>query len=397
MTVLVLNKKYSPAELRGWLRGVPEDVVVACAPRVPAAPGPAVDGVRFESRADYADSAWLPARCRDLGATRIVAISESDVVRAAAVRELFGLPGQSLSSAVAYRDKYVMKSIARAAGVPTAPMALVRDPDEVRVFAGRYGYPVVVKPRDSGGSVGVFTVRGPDERFALDPRYAYVAESWIDDPLHHVDGLMHAGRVVHAGAFRYARPNLESARRALPCIGVLLDEALHPVAGRLRAQVEAVVGALPPAADPCAFHAEFFCAPDGEPVLCEIAARPSNTVIAQTLRRAYGYDLFASAVRGLAGGGLTEPDAAAPAGSYGWAYFPTREGTLVSYPEWAALPDVLDHTAAAPLGSRHRAPAGPLDHVATAVFAADRADPVGALRAVERWWEDGVVWSPAGR
>jgi len=394
MTVLVLDKRHSVEEMRSWLRDVPGEIVVACGPRVHVDEH-ATTGhpLRFEPRPDYADSNWLTERCRELNITRIVALAESDIIRAACVRELLGLPGQPLASAIAYRDKYVMKSIASAAGVSVAPMTLVQNADDIHEFGRQHGYPLVVKPRDSGGSVGVFTVHNPHDDIPLDNQYTYLAETWIPHPHYHVDGLMQAGNVVHGGVFRNVRPRLESRQRALPCASVLLDQRKHAVAARLYDCAAATIRALPHTPDVTAFHAEFFCPPDGAPLLCEIACRPSSLLTTDVFRRAFGYDIFAKTLHGLATGDDTKPLPDTPAGIYAYAYFPTRDGVLVSYPSWDELPNVLRYDTPGKIGTRYVNPRSVIEHVASAVFTADPDHPEQTLHEIEQWWQNGVTWA----
>src|SRR5688572_33141635 len=78
---------------------------------------------------------------------RLEATIEAHTMAAAQVRENCSIPGTSVRTAWLCRDKPSMKETLRAAGVPTATSAAVSTADEVRDFARRVGYPLILKPR----------------------------------------------------------------------------------------------------------------------------------------------------------------------------------------------------------------------------------------------------------
>ena len=105
--------------------------------------------------------------------TAIVRMSEYDLIRAARLRERFGIPGQSVASAVAYRNKVRMKELVRAAGTVAVPgFRAIESPLDLVAAVEEWGFPLVVKPVDGGGSRGVTVVRGPAELEACSPAAA---------------------------------------------------------------------------------------------------------------------------------------------------------------------------------------------------------------------------------
>src|SRR5436305_2438965 len=91
---------------------------------------------------------------------RLEAVVEAHVMCAAKVREACGIPGTSVKTTFLCRDKPAMKEALRAAGVPTAQSIGSADAAEIRAFAEKVGFPLVVKPRDAAGASG--TVRVDD-------------------------------------------------------------------------------------------------------------------------------------------------------------------------------------------------------------------------------------------
>src|SRR5690606_3953600 len=96
---------------------------------------------------------WLQRRVR---VDRLEAVVEAHVMAAARVREACGIPGTSVHTTYLCRDKPAMKEALRGAGVPCAQSLGSNDADEVRLFAERIGYPMIVKPRDAAGASGTF-------------------------------------------------------------------------------------------------------------------------------------------------------------------------------------------------------------------------------------------------
>src|SRR5438045_1830005 len=89
---------------------------------------------------------------------RLEAVVEAHVMCAARVREACGIPGTSVKTTYLCRDKPAMKETLRAAGIPCAQSIGSGDPAEIRAFAGRVGFPLVVKPRDAAGASGTMRV-----------------------------------------------------------------------------------------------------------------------------------------------------------------------------------------------------------------------------------------------
>nr|ACH85565.1 NikS-like protein [Actinomyces sp. Lu 9419] len=390
-----MNRREVLADLPAWLPGE-RVVVVTARTAVDALPHP-VEGLhRVEVVADdhygSADVESLCEQlCREEGVTRVLSTAEVDIVRAARLRERLGLPGQSVESATAFRDKHVMKTAAAAAGVRTAEMALVDGPAGLLEFAERVGCPVVVKPVDGAGSIGVRVVG--DEVAArtceLSSDRRWLAEQYLTGRLCHVDGLMAWGLVLLSRESVYLHSNLDTVARSVPSSSAMLPTE-DPLAVQLRAQTAAVVAALPPVPDPTAFHAEFFAEPGG-PVLCEIACRPGGCGIVESVELSTSVNLYAAQLRGQAGLGVP---LVVRTDRFGWAWFPPRAATLRALPENCPLPGTRRWRALAEPGTRHDAPASSTDRVAELVFRLEpAADADTVLREIDAWWDAAAVWS----
>jgi formate-dependent phosphoribosylglycinamide formyltransferase (GAR transformylase) len=106
--------------------------------------GALTDAVRFAQ-----SKVWIDA---------LESTIEAHTMAAAQAREACGIPGTSLRTAYLCRDKPSMKEVLREAGIPTAQSTAASSAAEVRAFAERVGYPLILKPRAAAGASGTSRV-----------------------------------------------------------------------------------------------------------------------------------------------------------------------------------------------------------------------------------------------
>ena len=324
--------------------------------------------------------------------THIFAQSEHDILRAAELREWFGLRGQSYDSALAYRDKVYMKTLARAGGVETPAFAALTTPLDLYRFAAAHGFPCVVKPRRGAGSRGVRIIGSGAElrRFLERPLPAqYMAEAFVDGPSFHADGLAADGRVRFGCASRYLN-NCLSFQTGESLGSILLDPS-DRLSARLLAETEKLLAALPPAPH-FAFHAEFFLDKPDRLVLCEVACRPGGSGTVDMIELANGFNLYEQWVRGSFGLPIELPRQSAR-GSAGSLLIPPRRGRLLSLPEEAPFDWVVEYRPNSASGQVWEAPGFSTANVASFIIAGrDAAEVESRMQLLDRWFRDRVVW-----
>jgi len=185
------------AELKGWLSGYEQVPSVTNGEAL-------LDAVRrIQSRG------WVD---------RLETTVEAHIMPCAWVREQTGIPGTSTRTAWLCRDKPAMKDELRAAGIATAESTGTGDADEVRAFAERVGYPVIVKPRDGAGASGTYRANDTEalERAIGESgvgRGANVAvEEFIEGHEGFWDTLAVDGEVAHEFVSHYYPGVLEAMR-----------------------------------------------------------------------------------------------------------------------------------------------------------------------------------------
>ncbi|TDD69349.1 ATP-grasp domain-containing protein [Actinomadura rubrisoli] len=155
----------------------------------------------------------LRAAAREVARTRtiagVVCYDEPLVMPAAELAAEFGVPGLSIPGVHGCRDKRSTRSRLTAAGVLQPAFEMTDSLDQARSAARRIGYPVVVKPRALGASMGV--VLAADEA-ALDDAYRVaheasligdeefrggaIVEEYADGPEISVDAAVHKGEYL---------------------------------------------------------------------------------------------------------------------------------------------------------------------------------------------------------
>lgn len=275
---------------------------------------------------------------RHTAIARVLCHSEYDLVRAAALREKWGLPGQGMVSAQAYRNKFQMKNLVAKAGIPVATQRqLDSSPLQLLAFIEEHGFPVVVKPIDGGGSRGVEILHDQGQlcnflkTFPLRP---FMVERFVQGQLYHIDGLARNGDILFATTSCYFSEgclNFQSHRSN----GSYLLEADTPRHHQLVQFTQRVISALPVSPE-LGFHAEAFMdeAGDSDIVLCEIAARTAGGWIIEAIEAAYGINLNREWIRLSAGLNVLAPlKSLAPKRQTGFLIFPPHHQASRQLPQ----------------------------------------------------------------
>lgn len=324
--------------------------------------------------------------------TRIFAQSEHDILRAAQLREWLGLPGQSYDSALAYRDKVYMKTLARAGGVDTPDFAPLQTPLDLYRFAREHGFPCVVKPRTGAGARGIQVLRSLAElkRFLERPLpYHSMVEAFVDGTIFHVDGLTENGRVIFCSPSLYVLSCL-SFQNGLSTGSVLLDPS-QALGRRLVETTEKLIAALPPAAH-IAFHAELFIDKNDRVLLCEVACRPGGSRTADPMEVAYGLNMYEQWVRRSFGLPIELP-APRPWYSVGRLMIPPRHGRLRSVPGRPPFDWIIDYRPNSAPGQSWNDPDFCTAHVASFIFSGrDSEEAEARLWQLDRWFREQIDW-----
>ncbi|HST81423.1 MAG TPA: hypothetical protein VLL08_06765 [Kineosporiaceae bacterium] len=317
-----------------WLKGSGVEPIILAPREYAAGYGHLPEVYSFEN---YDTNQLVEKTALQLARTRridaVFARAEADVVRAAQLRELLGVPGQWTASALAFRNKVVMKDHLVGGPVSLPQYRLLDSAYTAVEFIAKHGYPVVIKPVSESGSLGANIIRGEAD---LD---AYLRRPWpgssqietfVAGQMYHVDGLVIAGQITFIHPFRYLNDCLSfRSNDWLASVPVSTADQAHD---RLVTATTAILAELPTPPN-TAFHCELWITPDDRVVFCEIASRTGGAMISPTVRYSFGLDLdreWLAAECGL-------PSTLDPAESRayqpaGWLAIPPSNGILEHLP-----------------------------------------------------------------
>jgi hypothetical protein len=336
--------------------------------------------------------------------TRILSTGELGILRAARLRAEFGLRGQSMASAVAYRDKVVMKDLIARAGIRVPRYRAVDAPSDLLGFVRDVGLPVVLKPRAGAGSVDTHLIRHDDELAACMAKLRantgglsmeLIVEEFIRGQLHHINGYATAD-----GRIALIWPSSYLERGALDIItegavhGEFLIEADDPRVPAMNAFAEACLRALPWPEHGFAFHLEAFETDDRHDlVFCEVASRHGGRSINELYRHGFGVSMAEASLRMQAG--LPLPShATRPRMLVGGVNAPVRNGRLSLASAGAPpFPWILSHDIKLKSGDHASGPRSCTDTSANFIVqGASAREVVDRMVQANQWFDQIASW-----
>jgi len=248
------------------------------------------------------------ARARGVG---LVLAEQTDrtVPIAAWLNEQLGLPGIRPDVAKRFTDKYAMRNALRGSGVPMPEYAEVETAEEAVACAGRWGYPVVLKPKSSQSSIGVFKATSDDQIGRHFPQTAgeskdgrILVEQFIEGTEITVEAFSLDGRcTLLAVSEKEHYPFNDCVARRLAYPPRFAPEVMATIDVTARRVVE-TLGLVDGIS-----HAEYRLR-DGVPYLVEVAARGGGSRIASTIvNHVSGVDVYDLLLRQLLHGAAVMP------------------------------------------------------------------------------------------
>lgn len=269
---------YTDLSNRSILDGLPGSVTVLAN----AAVAPAFEGVSAEVHiVRWRDFSSVEKTVLSMHAqqpfTAVVTIDERTMEPAARLRDLLNLPGLRADQVPRYRDKLTMKRVLAEGGVRVPAFAACEDRPTVEGLLRRHGR-IAIKPIDGVGSVGVSFADSHKDVAEWYAEHAgeteqFEAEEFIAGQMHQVDAMVQGAKAVHTSV-ACTLPGLGCIEfsSGAPLARVLLDDS--PLRRQLVEFSDRVIRVL--GLQDGVTHLECFVTPDGEPVVCEVAARPAG-------------------------------------------------------------------------------------------------------------------------
>ncbi|WP_194924842.1 lyase family protein [Catenulispora pinisilvae] len=233
----------------------------------------------------------------------VTSSSEYYIATAAACARALGLPGPAPEAVRACRDKREQREILRAAGVAGPAFAVART--VAQVHAAGIPYPVVIKPCQGSGSVGVRLCADREQADAHAARLLQAAGNERGLPVpaeilveQYLTGSEHSVEVFRGRSVATVDKHLGPPPWF---VETGHDTPSRLPADRVRLLVEAAEEAVAALGlDWGAVHVELRLGPDGARIV-EVNPRLAGGMIPDLLRRAYGVDLVRAQVRAAVG------------------------------------------------------------------------------------------------
>ena len=265
---------------------------------------------------------------------RLEAVVEAHVMCAARVREMCGIPGTSVRTTFLCRDKPAMKEALRQAGIPCAQSIGSGSPDEIRGFAARVGFPLVIKPRDAAGASGTARVDNPPEleqamaSFGVGRGRSAAVEEFIEGHEGFYDTVAIGGRVVQEFITHYYPTVLEAMRtRWISPQFVTTNRLGAEGYTELKQMGRKVLAAL--GIETSATHMEWFAGPKGLK-FSEIGCRPPGVGTWDLYCAANEFDLYREWAMAVVHGKPSQPPSRRFAAGL-IALRPDRDGVIAGY------------------------------------------------------------------
>jgi hypothetical protein len=220
----------------------------------------------------------------------IESLNESWLEVEARLREDFNISGLKPADTQRLRTKSGMAAVFREAGVPHPELEPIENAAQVKAFAQRVGYPLVIKPDVGVGAAHTFKVSSDaevDQALAQPPAIPYVAQSYVRGTIVTYDGLVDRnGRILLTLSHEYSDGVMEvvTERRDIAFWSLKqIPEALDTM-GR---KAVAALGLRERW-----FHLEFFRLPEGRFVALEANLRPPGAFMTDMINYACDIDVY---------------------------------------------------------------------------------------------------------
>ncbi|NDL01322.1 ATP-grasp domain-containing protein [Photorhabdus bodei] len=321
----------------------------------------------------------------------VICHSEYDLIRSAQLRDRLGIRGQNTQSALAYRDKAVMKSYCSQKMIKVANWQKVEQPENLRSAIQAVGFPCVIKPIAGGGSRNTYVAYDETEINHSSHQFPLLVEQFIEGKMFHVDGLVEGGKVIFSTVSFYTTSCLAWQKGV--SLGSVVLESGSTLDSRMKQEACHVIAALPLVAQ-MAFHAEFFLTPDDDIVLCEIAARSGGALVPQAIEAAWGININECWLRQQQGEELSLMLPLTALRQSGWFLLPPKKGTLQRLPEIDPPFNWLSNFRfTARLGIRFNGADSSVSHIAAGVVSGQSSFEVEERIAIlDRWLNQHTQW-----
>ncbi|MGN7281389.1 ATP-grasp domain-containing protein [Bacillus altitudinis] len=328
----------------------------------------------------------------------IIALSESDIIRAAKLREVLHINGQDLKSAEAFRDKVIMKGYIKKTELRVPKFRKINHPNDLIEFCLLNNFPVVYKPVDGAGSQDTYVLNSwSNLHEALEDTAfrSFEVEDFIDGEMYHIDGVWHKNKMLFVSTSKYVNGCL--AFHEDKYLGSYVLSNKNPMNKRLIQSTQQILEALP-SEFTFPFHCEIFVTSNNEMVFCEIASRAGGARVVQTIEKLFNYNILkesllaqCDAIKKYTSKKFTKNGLVNTAG---WLLIPPHNGRLIEIPNKLPFPNVMEYRLNSKIGDFFQEADRSVDHIASVILKGENeTDITSSLDKVALWINEHTKWN----
>jgi len=220
---------------------------------------------------------------------KIFVCDERDIIRAANFRQYLNIDGQSYESALAYRNKVMMKTILACNGIKVPPFKKITNAKDILDFIELHAYPILIKPVDLYASINIEKINCYDDLKSFCNRIGLknmMVERFVDAKMVSCNGLVINNKIEFISTTIYFEPRLQYQDYMITITIPSNDSFTDLVEAYCRDVIQTL-----PHLETSVFHSEIFVE-NSECSLCEIASRPAGGGISDSIRHSYGIDFY---------------------------------------------------------------------------------------------------------
>ncbi len=227
--------------------------------------------------------------------TKLICFEETDILRAAIIRDRLGIEGLNYETSLLYRDKYLMKKKVSESGIKCPNFRPIENTFDLLDFVKDNGYPIFLKPRSEMIGIGTKQINNSKELESWlrnNSPTNYLAEEFIDAPVYHTNGIFNKGEIHCFSVFQY----INSIRTAFDDgVGDMIISENSKLGIKLKEYTEKILNILSPNSS-FVFHLEVFIK-EGQIYFCEIACRPAGALVPRLIKMSHGVDILKEHLR----------------------------------------------------------------------------------------------------
>lgn len=228
---------------------------------------------------------------KEFNIDRVIALDERDIIRAARLRERYGIKGQNVASALSFRNKYLMKKYVENSKIPLPAYSKTNDILDILDFINIHHFPVVIKNLDGFGGYRTHILNNYKTLDNILNNYNFdnkLIESYIDADVYETDGIFMDNEIKFISCARNSNPPIHINQKK--DIWVELIEPYQEIFEILKDSTEEILKNLPYTPN-TVFHCELYVDKDFNIIFCEIASRTVGRRISEAIKISYNIDL----------------------------------------------------------------------------------------------------------